>query len=221
MASSGRKSPHSPPTSAQSDGPASATTHVQTVDTQKKSVRISTSNANEYLLYLRDYGVLICRVHGFAVRQLENHLRIAHQGSAKDRREVVGMFTHCRSRAPPTVPLLEPLQEPFEALALPQKAFLCAAPECGVISISRDGIRIQCNKAHGWRSSAKQRIYWGQVWVQTFFNAAGPQRYFTVDYEEQPTPTEESETPAAASIGASEGRFDDILKKCDYDLDKH
>ncbi|KAK3615741.1 hypothetical protein LTR22_027323, partial [Elasticomyces elasticus] len=138
-----------------------------------------------------------------------------------DRREVVGMFTHCRSRAPPTVPLPEPLQEPFEALALPQKAFLCAAPECGVISICRDGIRIQCNKAHGWRSSAKQRIYWGQVWVQTFFNAAGLQRYFTVDYEEQPTPTEESETPAAASIGASEGRFDDILKKWDYDLDKH
>ncbi|KAK4903970.1 hypothetical protein LTR49_026495 [Elasticomyces elasticus] len=155
MASSGRKPPHAPPTSAQSDGLATATTHVRTVDTQKKSVKINTANANEYLLYLRDYGVLICRVYGFAVRQLENHLRIAHQGSAKDRREIVGMFKH-----------------------------------------------YECMGAD-------------------FLQRCGSPRYFTVDQEEQHSPTDKGETPAAASIRASDGRFADIIGKWDHDLDKH
>ncbi|KAK4913693.1 hypothetical protein LTR49_018027 [Elasticomyces elasticus] len=56
---------------------------------------------------------------------------------------------------------------------------------------------------------------------QTFFHAAGLQRYFTVDYEEQQSPTEEGETPAAASARASDGRFDHIIGKWDHDLDKH
>ncbi|TKA75572.1 hypothetical protein B0A55_07939 [Friedmanniomyces simplex] len=119
------------------------------------------------------------------------------------------------------------LEQPFECLGQLKRAYFCDEDECHELSISRDAIRKHCNKAHDWKSTAEQRTYWHQVWVQTFFNAAGLQRYFTVDHEERDSPTEddesrlEGERSIVTSTGGTRVQFSDILQKWDQDLNKH
>lgn len=40
----------------------------------------------DHWVYLEAFGVLVCREHDYAIRQLENHLGRLHHASAKDRR---------------------------------------------------------------------------------------------------------------------------------------
>lgn len=72
-------------------------------------------------------------------------------------------------------------------------SIVCDEPEYHKLSISRDEIRKHCNNVHDWRASLERRTYWREVWVQTFFNAAWLQRYFTVDYEEHDSPAREQQ----------------------------
>jgi superfamily II DNA helicase RecQ len=153
--------------------------------------KLTIENAGRFLKYEEDFGVLICAVHGYAVRNLENHLRVYHLGSKKEKKAVLNLYKNYDIREPTSVPLPPPLQEPFAALGKPKKAYICDEPECEEISINRNCIRIHCNKAHDWESTEDEREHWHQVWVQTFFSAAGLQRYFTVDYKE-PDDHEES-----------------------------
>jgi hypothetical protein len=226
MASSGRETPYAPPASAQPDIITFATSSYKRPEASKKSVRITAANAKEYLVYLPEYGVLVCKVHQYAIRQLENHLRIAHQGSLQDRREVTQAFADCPIRPPNTVTLPTPLCEPFEILGTPQRAFLCNEPDCGQISISRNTIRIHCNKAHGWKSTTEQRTNWRSAWVQTFFNAAGLQRYFTVDYDEPHSEAEEDHHDQASEVRLTEtrengsSRVKSIMQRWDEGLHK-
>lgn len=175
------------------------TAHQQTRDSDANTLRdgkkITVENARQFLKYEEIFGVLICsyKHHCYAVRNLENHLRLYHLGSTKDRKDVLELFRECRLRDPSSVPLPAPLSEPFAALGKPKKAFICDEPECEEISISRDNIRKHCNKAHNWRWSKVRDQYWHPVWVQTFFSAAGLQRYFTVDYEESEAEEQDAE----------------------------
>jgi hypothetical protein len=146
--------------------------------------KITVDNAREYLEWHESYGVLICRSHRYAIKNLSYHLRDYHPGSTKEKHAVVQLFEGYRIRDPKEVTLPEPLKEPFVSLGKPSNAFICNEPECEYISINRNNVRIHCNKQHSWKSSAEEREHWHSVWVQTFFKSAGLQRYFTVLYSE-------------------------------------
>jgi hypothetical protein len=147
--------------------------------------KIVVDNAYEHLEWHENYAVLICRTHQFAIKNLHYHLRDYHSGSTKEKKAVVQLFERYQLSDPKGVTLPPPLEEPFASLGKPLNAFICNEPECGYISINRNNVRIHCNQAHNWKSSAKQREHWNSVWVQTFFKSAGLQRYFTVLHDEE------------------------------------
>jgi hypothetical protein len=148
-------------------------------------LKITTDNASRFLEYHKAYGVLICVKHGYAVRNLADHLSRNHIGSKKERGEVIKRYKSLVLNQARDTLLPLPLEQPFLALGEPQRGFICQEPECQHISISRKGIRLHCNQKHDWRSSAEEREHWDSVWVQTFFKSAGLQRYFTVLHNEE------------------------------------
>lgn len=149
----------------------------------KSSRAITVENAEEYLQWLPEYRIIICLEHQYAVRSVAHHLRIYHSGTDVVKKAVVALLASHDLHVPKDVPAPKPLGVPFPQLGDPLHAFICDEPECERISVSRDEIRKHCNKDHGWKSSKEDREHWHPVWVQTFFKAAGLQRYFTVQYD--------------------------------------
>lgn len=156
--------------------------------------KINIENARQFLHYYAEFGVLICshNRHCYAVRSLENHLRLYHSGSTKEKKAVVELFRSCPLRDPSSVPLPAPLGKPFATLGKPKRAYFCDEPECEKTSINADQIRKHNNEEHNWKSSKAGDRNWHEVWVQTFFSAAGLQRYFTVDYSNSEAGEEEA-----------------------------
>ena len=155
--------------------------------------KITTDNASRFLEYHEAYGVLICVKHGYAVRNLADHLSRNHIGSKKERGEVIKRYKSLVLNQARDILLPPPLEQPFLALGEPQRGFICQEPECQHISISRMGIRLHCNQKHDWRSSVEEREHWDSVWVQTFFKSAGLQRYFTVLHNEEENVDEQAD----------------------------
>ena len=119
--------------------------------------KITTDNASRFLEYHEAYGVLICVKHGYAVRNLADHLSRNHIGSKKERGEVIKRYKSLVLNQARDILLPPPLEQPFLALGEPQRGFICQEPECQHISISRKGIRLHCNQKHDWRSSVEER----------------------------------------------------------------
>lgn len=130
-----------------------------TSNEESTGTKITVDNATRFLDWHEEYGVLICVVHGYAVRNLADHLRRYHLGSTKEKASVVKQYRDYQLLKATEVPLPEPLQEPFDALGTPQKAFVCVEPECEHISINKNGIRIHCNTKHGWKATENEREY--------------------------------------------------------------
>ncbi|KAI6805758.1 hypothetical protein KC342_g19029, partial [Hortaea werneckii] len=179
---------------------------------------ITAQNACEVFEYLPAHKVLVCRAHCYAIRDLDEHLKRLHKTAAPERRAIVSHFKDYERVAPAQVPLPPPLEAPFDCLGAPQRAYICEEPECEVLSVSRDGIRKHCNNKHDWKSTPDQRTYWHEAWVQTFFNAAGLQRYFTVDYENELSPRKRG---GRHVILNTDSGFDDILAEWDEQDEKH
>ena len=150
----------------------------------RSSLTVTIENVEEIFDWQPEYGIIICRDHGYAVGGVAQHLRLYHSGKDVDKKAVVERYSNHILRSPKDVPLPPPLERPFDALRKPQKGFICDEPECERVSVSRDEIRKHCNKEHNWKSSKQEREHWHHVWVQTFFTAAGNQKYFTVQYDE-------------------------------------
>jgi superfamily II DNA helicase RecQ len=168
-------------------------------------LKITTENASRFLEYNDVYRILICVRHGYAVRNLADHLSKNHEGSKKERGEVVRQHKSLVLHNAKDVALPPPLEQPFPALGKPQKAYICREPECQYISAHSNGIRIHCNQRHGWKSSAEEREHWNPVWVQTFFKSAGLQKYFTVLFDDKEDgERQESETEAATLVRSAE-----------------
>lgn len=136
------------------------------------------------LHYEEDFKVLICKAHGYALQNLDEHLRKHHNMNARDRREIIQEYSTLELLKPENVPLPEPISQPFKALGDPIKALICEEDECEHISLNRRVMAQHCNKSHEWKSTRGQKEYWHEIWVQTFF-VAGKQRYFSVRWNEE------------------------------------
>jgi superfamily II DNA/RNA helicase len=132
------------------------------------------------LHYDDEYQVLICTAHGYAIRNLDLHLRDEHAVPSAVRRIIAEKHASQplaepkRVRQPPPGP-------PFDVLRPPVDALLCAEPGCGFASIQLTSVRSHCNKIHNWRSTRQSKTYWTSIKAQTFFTSGGLQRYFAVE----------------------------------------
>jgi hypothetical protein len=93
-------------------------------------LKITTENSSRFLEYHEAYRILICVVHGCAVRNLADHLSKNHKGNKKERGEVVKQYRSLLLNHTKDITLPPPLEQPFAALGKPQKAYICREPEC-------------------------------------------------------------------------------------------
>jgi superfamily II DNA helicase RecQ len=112
------------------------------------------------------------------------------------------------------------LGKPFASLGKPFKAYICDEPECEKITAGRDGVRIHCSEAHRWKSTKAEREHWHQVWVQTFFSAAGLQRYFIVDYQESEVEEENAESSERTVTVQNSQEISTVLHEWDQALQR-
>ncbi|KAK5162703.1 uncharacterized protein LTR77_011238 [Saxophila tyrrhenica] len=194
----------------------------QTIDrqylTNMRPTQVTVEKVDEVFEYLGDYSVLVCKQHCYAVRALEDHLKRLHRTSVSDRKAIVAYFIDFPLLPPAQVLLPPPLEPPFNCLGPPKRAYICDEEECEELSVNRDVIRIHCNRVHDWRSTPEQRTYWHEQWVQTFFNAAGLQRYFTVNYEGSHSLRQIG--GRVVLVDPEDNRFGSILDEWDRDLEK-
>ncbi len=135
--------------------------------------------------YVQDARLIVCREHGYAVRNLDRHLLDYHDYSRDVRKTIAAQFRGMPLVAPETASLPKAYGPPIEDLAPPRRGFLCEEANCGWISSRRATIAEHCNK-HGWRSLPGEREHWRDVWIQSFSLTPGKQRWFVVRIEEEP-----------------------------------
>jgi hypothetical protein len=158
---------------------------------------------------VQDARLIICRQHGYAVRNLDRHLLDYHDYSRDVRRTIAAQFRNVPLVAPESASLPKAYGPPIEDLTPPRRGFLCKESDCGWISSRRATIAEHCNK-HGWRSLPGEREHWRDVWIQSFSLTPGKQRWFVVRIEEEPG--EDTVHPISEGVRAQK---DTILRDFD------
>jgi hypothetical protein len=148
-------------------------------------LEIATGNVEDWAYYDSQYRVLVCRYHGYAVRNLATHLRLQHKVRSSEKAAIEKKFGTYGLLEPSQVATPPPLQAPLEWLGAPMQGYQCDEPVCSKISTSRDEIRKHCYKEHAWRSNADDPEHWHAVYVQTMFQSKAHRRYFVVDYHDE------------------------------------
>jgi hypothetical protein len=96
-----------------------------------------------------EYGVLICREHGYAVRNLNLHLRDEHATAARIRRRVVKRHASLTLATPADAAVPAPFEAAVNALRPPVNALLCDEPGCGFANVQLTSMRSHYNKTYG------------------------------------------------------------------------
>jgi superfamily II DNA helicase RecQ len=135
------------------------------------------------LVYLPQYQVLICVEHGYAVRDVGQHLLVKHTSTAAQRKTLQQRYQDHPRCSPDQVVTPRPFQPAIPELGCPVKASRCEDEACGFVVVNHDNIRKHANKKHGWRKSPEHPQYWSSVYAQTFFVGGGFTKYFAVQYE--------------------------------------
>jgi hypothetical protein len=82
-----------------------------------------------------EYNILICKEHGYAVRNLNTHLRDEHATPVKLRRRVIEQYASVFLARPADVKTPPPFEPPFDGLKAPADALLCAEAGCAFASV--------------------------------------------------------------------------------------
>lgn len=152
------------------------------------------ATAVETFKYLEEHKLIVCREHGYALRNLDRHLVDYHVYPQRVRKTISRLFNGVEFVFPEDAPLPKAYGPPIEHIAPPRVGFLCDEKECGFISISRTRTAQHCN-GHGWRSSHDEKEHWTRVWVQSFCSKSGKQRWFIVHVEGEETTAEAEPIP--------------------------
>jgi hypothetical protein len=154
-------------------------------------------------IYLSSYNILVCRVHQYAIYNVEEHLKRHHSLPIQKRRELLASYSHLALLPPSQVSMPALSSAPFAELRRPQDAWLCCycyssstEPASQFISTSRSWMQKHLNQQHSiklsrWStpSAASYAEHAAQLWkpvkVQTFFQERRYVRYFTVQEQQQ------------------------------------
>ncbi|KAG5931168.1 hypothetical protein E4U59_000523, partial [Claviceps monticola] len=149
-------------------------------------------------IYLQQHRLVICREHGYAVGlDLKRHMKDHHPRYTRIVQQAVFARFQSLSRIEPHKAVLPRADDPpIEGLLPPQKAFKCSGAECGHISSSRDVIMSHSRLYHHWKHTKDTPTHWAELFVQSFSQTPGKQRWFAVSVEEGRT------TAVAAPVSA-------------------
>lgn len=84
-------------------------------------LEIAAANADEWLYYDSHYKVLVCRYHGYAVRNLATHLRLQHKVRSSERSAIERKYGACELLEPAQVATPPSLQAPLDWLGSPMR----------------------------------------------------------------------------------------------------
>jgi hypothetical protein len=162
----------------------------------------ATEEAAQGFEYLSDYKILVCKEHGFGLRNLRRHLLEQHTYSRHARDVIVERFGSLNIVNPEDAPPPTSVVEPFECLRAPRAALRCAGwagQACEFTSTSKERLARHCNE-HGWRSDVGDREHWFRVTVQSFCSASQSPRWFIVKGNDDDDDTEGEEDDSAIPV---------------------
>jgi hypothetical protein len=143
---------------------------------------MATEAAIQTFEYLEDHKVLVCKEHGYGLRNVKRHLLEHHTYHRHVRDAVVEHFGGLDIACPEEVLLPTSVGDVIESLQAPRAGLRCDGWEgeaCDFVSTSKDKMSRHCNQ-HGWRSTPGSRANWKTVMVQSFCPASQSPRWFVV-----------------------------------------
>ena len=111
----------------------------------------SVEEAVERFEYLSDFEVLVCKDHGFGLRNLKRHLLEQHTYPRNVRDAIIERFGELNVVNPEDVMLPTSMIGPIDCLQAPKLALRCAGwagQACDFISTSKERLARHCNE-HG------------------------------------------------------------------------
>ena len=138
--------------------------------------------AGNFLIYNEQYQVLICRTHGYAVRNLKQHLRTEHVSlPLMNRKAILERYSRCDLVRPSDVCSPPPGGPSIVGLRDPVDAYRCLTDGCGWLSSHENGIQhhVKSRHDHSLRQSVGSAHLWTSVKAQTFFTI-GLVKWFVV-----------------------------------------
>ncbi|KAJ4175437.1 hypothetical protein NW755_014909, partial [Fusarium falciforme] len=137
-----------------------------------------TKLGEEWLIYNGEYQSLICAFHGYAVRNLEGHLRDRHPDiNHRARSDLVRRHKGLQLQGPALEQLVQHgASNPTRAVKglTVHRGFACTRPGCRHLTPSWKCLRVHLNDEHNVKGSKAQADLWTSVYLQTFFT--GPKR---------------------------------------------
>jgi hypothetical protein len=124
------------------------------------------------LLYYPEYRYLVCKTHGYAILNLDGHLKAQHANiNAEARRAISSHYTGLELQGPSKDSLPHSPLSPIPAIkGLPLHAgFACM--QCGFLTKSWKYLKVHHNQVHGIKEIGQRLGLWSSVHIQTFFTA--------------------------------------------------
>jgi hypothetical protein len=133
-----------------------------------------TNTMDQYVIYNREYQVLICRQHKYAIPpdRMFRHLQDFHMAIPLATRQVISDYSTSVNLVTPeniTMPN-EPVQC-IDGLSI-VNGFECQHDGCAELCGTERSIKEHCRRIHEWK--AKTGVLWRNQTVQSFFE--GPYR---------------------------------------------
>lgn len=132
--------------------------------------------------YLEEFKLLVCKTHGYAIRNVKRHLEDAHRGTKHVNRKVAARLASLEARNPESAVPPTTRTVPFACLSSPVDAYLCGGIDgmCDYISISKQVVSRHWKDVHGQGAAYNTRRHQKRVKVQSF-TPANNRRWFIVE----------------------------------------
>lgn len=133
--------------------------------------------------YLEDYKLLVCKLHGYAVRNVKRHLEEQHQATRAVNRDAAARLASLEIRDPRVVDLPVGPIPPFTSLSPPVSGFLCGGADgkCDFISTSTQIMGRHWSTKHGSSRGREWLRCQKEVELQSFTSLRNNSGRFIVD----------------------------------------
>jgi hypothetical protein len=131
--------------------------------------------------YLEEFKLLVCKTHGYAIRNLKRHLEDAHRETKHVNRKVAARLASLEARSPESAVPPTTRTVPFACLSPPVDAYLCGGIDgmCDYVSINKQAVSRHWKDVHSQGAAHNTRHHQKRVKVQSFTPAKN-RRWFIV-----------------------------------------
>lgn len=156
----------------------------QRADDMRQAAGNATSTINDapQVEYLLDFKLLVCKKHGYAIRNIRRLLADLHPESKAANKAAVRKFADIEIATPESVALPTSAIAPFVCLEAPVSAYLCTGVHgtCGYISACDKKLARHWRNVHGNSPKFNKREHCKKVMAQSFCPVKQTPRWFLV-----------------------------------------